>query len=289
MSLCAGWILWALASAAGFAVMAALVRHLSTAFPQAELVFFRNAMALAFLLPLLIKQKVSLRTPCFRLHLVRASAGLAAMYLYFYALARLPLTDALLLNFTSPLFVALFSTLWLHEGWTVSRIVAYMVGVAGLGLLFRPSSAVFSLAGLAGLASGALAGLALTTVKRMASSEPGARIVVWFALMATAISALPLFTSPKLVPQGEEWLWLLAMGLAGSLGQLGLTLAYAQAPASQVAPLGYTSLLFAGLIGYLFWDELPDPVGLAGMLLILTAGLLVSREPVKLEKLGSDH
>lgn len=289
MSLCAGWILWALASAAGFAVMATLVRHLSTAFPQAELVFFRNAMALAFLLPLLVKQKVSLRTPCFHLHLVRASAGLAAMYLYFYALARLPLTDALLLNFTSPLFVALFSTLWLHEGWTVSRIVAYMVGVAGLGLLFRPSSAVFSLAGLAGLASGALAGLALTTVKRMAFSEPGTRIVVWFALLATAISALPLFTSPKPVPQGEEWLWLLAMGLAGSLGQLGLTLAYAQAPASQVAPLGYTSLLFAGLIGYLFWDELPDPVGLAGMLLILTAGLLVSREPVKLEKLESDH
>lgn len=114
----ASWIFWVLTSAVGFAVMAALVRHLSAVLPQAELVFFRNATALVFLLPLLARQGVSLRTECFGLHLTRAGAGLAAMYLYFHALARLPLTDALLLNFTSPLFVALFATLWLRECWT---------------------------------------------------------------------------------------------------------------------------------------------------------------------------
>lgn len=273
------WVLWALISAAGFAGMAAIVRHLSATLPQTELVFFRNAMALLVLLPLLTRQKASLSTSRFGLHLVRAGSGLLAMYLYFYALARLPLADALLLNYTSPLFLAFFATLWLRERWTKTRIAAWLLGVGGLGLVFHPSSAVFSLAGLVGLASGALAGLALTTVKRLAATEPTTRIVTWFALLSTVFSALPLLLGSKVLPQGEQWLWLLAMGLTGNLGQFGITLAYARAPASQVSPLSYTSILFAGLIGYLVWNELPNLLGAAGMLLILAAGILVSREP----------
>ncbi len=273
------WVLGALVSAAGFAGMAAIVRHLSAALPQAELVFLRNAMALLFLFPLLVRQRVSLRTPRFGLHLVRAASGLLAMYLYFYALARLPLADALLLNYTSPLFLAFFATLWLRERWTKIRITAWLLGMVGLGLLFHPSAAVFSPPGLVGLASGALAGLALTTVKCLAATEPTARIVTWFALLSTGISALPLLAGSGVIPRSEEWFWLLALGFTGSLGQLGITLAYARAPACQVSPLSYTSIFFAGLIGYLFWDELPDPLGLAGMFLILTAGVLVSREP----------
>ncbi|GAB6068351.1 pseudopaline transport inner membrane protein CntI [Methylothermus subterraneus] len=276
------WIVWALVSAASFAGMAAVVRHLSAALPQAELVFFRNALALLFLLPLLIKQGVSLRTPCFGLHLLRAGSGLAAMYLYFYALARLPLADALLLNYTSPLFLALFATLWLRERWTRTRIAAWLLGAGGLGLVFQPSAAAFSLAGLTGLASGALAGLALTAVKRMAASEPSTRIVTWFALLSTLISALPLLVGPTLAARREEWLWLLAMGLLGSLGQLGITRAVALAPASQVSPLTYSSLLFAGLIGYLLWGERPNVSEAAGMGLILAAGVLVGREPPSL-------
>ncbi len=272
------WVFLTLLSAASFAGMAAIVRHLSTTLPQTELVFFRNALALIFLLPLLLKQKVSLRTPRFGLHLLRAGSGLSAMYLYFYALARLPLADALLLNYTSPLFLALFATLWLREPWTKTKVTAWLLALGGLGLLFHPSGAVFSPAGWVGLASGALAGLALSAVKKMASTEPAARIVTWFALLSTVISAWPLFLRPVTPPEPEEWVWLAAMGLAGSLGQLGITRAVALAPASQVSPLTYSSLLFAAGLGYLVWGELPTSLELAGMGLILAAGVLVSRE-----------
>ena len=102
-----GWIGFALISAAGFAVMAACVRVAAAELlPQAEVVFFRNFMALIVLLPLLGQHRVTLRTRRFGLHLLRATAGLSAMYFYFFALAHLPLADALLLNYTSPLFVA---------------------------------------------------------------------------------------------------------------------------------------------------------------------------------------
>jgi len=273
----AAWIGFALLSAASFAIMAACVRFASAELPQSEVVFFRNFIALLILLPLLLRNNVSLKTQCFHLHLLRASSGLVAMYLYFYALNHLHLADALLLNYTSPIFITLFAVLWLKESWTLHRRWALGLSLAGIALLFHPSAGLFSLAGVLGLASGAMAGLALTTVKRLSGQDDPVSIVVWFALLSSIVSAVPLFWS-FVWPQGDAWLWLLAVGLFGSLGQLGLTWAYQRAPVTQVSPFGYTSLLFAGLAGFLLWNEVPDILGIVGMILITTAGITVARE-----------
>ncbi|EAU53942.1 DMT family transporter [Mariprofundus ferrooxydans] len=273
----AAWIGFALLSAASFASMAACVRMASIELPQSEVVFFRNFIALLILLPLMQRNHVSLKTEHFRFHLLRAGAGLTAMYLYFYAINGLPLADALLLNYTSPIFIALFAVVWLKEQWTIARRIALAISLVGLALLFRPSAHLFSLPGLLGLASGAFAGLALTTVKRLSATENPVTIVVWFALISSAISALPMLWSFQW-PGHEAWGWLLAVGLFGSLGQLGLTWAYQHAPITQVSPLGYSSLLFAGLIGFFAWQEIPGIPGLAGMLCIVVAGIIVARE-----------
>lgn len=271
------WVMLALMSALGFAAMAVCVRIASQTLPQTEVVFFRNFVALLFLLPLMIRQKVSLKTKNFHLHLLRNVAGLAAMYLYFYALSQLPLADALLLNYTSPLFIVMFAILWLKETFTRQRFIAALIGLVGVSLVFHPSSQIASLAGVLGLASGALAGLALTTVKRLSGRESSISIVAWFAILASIISAIPLFWD-FIWPHGEQWLYLIAMGLFGTLGQVGLTLAYARAPATQVSPLGYASLIFAGIFGFVLWNEAPDVLGLVGALTIIAAGILVTRE-----------
>jgi len=273
----AAWLGFALLSAASFAAMAACVRVASSDLPQTEVVFFRNFIALLMLLPLMHHNHVSLRTKRFPLHLLRALSGLAAMYLYFYALQGLHLADALMLNYTSPVFIALFAVLWLKEDWTLARRWGLGLSLVGLALLFHPSANVVSLTGLTGLASGALAGLALTVTKRLSDTDDPVSIVVWFALIASMVSAIPLLWS-FVWPQGMDWAWLLAVGLFGSLGQLGLTSAYRRAPVTQVSPLGYTGLLFAGLIGFLAWNELPDLMGLGGMLFITAAGIIVARE-----------
>jgi len=273
----AAWIGFALLSASGFAAMAACVRMASAELPQTEVVFFRNFIALLMLLPLLRHNHISLKTRCFHLHLLRAFSGLASMYLYFYALNGLHLTDALMLNYTSPIFIALFAVLWLKEDWTLRRRLALGLSLVGLGLLFHPSAGLLSLPGLLGLTSGALAGLALTTVKRLSGSDDPVSIVIWFALISSSMSALPMLWSFQW-PQGTAWAWLLAVGMFGSLGQLGLTSAYKRAPVTQVSPLGYTGLLFAGLIGFLAWNELPDIMGFGGMLCIAAAGIIVARE-----------
>lgn len=271
------WISFALLSAAGFAAMAACVRIASSHLPQAEVVFFRNFIALLMLIPLMVGQRVSLQTSHFRLHLLRAGSGLAAMYLYFFAVNRLHLSEALLLNYTSPIFIACFAVVWLKERWTIQRATALGVSLLGLALLFHPSAGLASLPGLLGLASGALAGLALTSVKRLSGFDQPLAIVAWFALIASVVSAVPMLWMFRW-PSPETWPWLLGVGLFGSLGQLGLTRAYQQAPVTRVSPLGYTSLLFAALIGYIVWDELPDTAGISGMLCIVIAGIIVARE-----------
>jgi len=234
-------------------------------------------MALLLLLLLLKQQRVSLKTERIGLHLLRTLTGLTAMYLYFYALSHLPLAGAMLLNYTSPLFIAAIATIWLKESWTRPRMLALGLGFAGVLLLFSPSSAIASLAGLMGLASGALAGLALATVKKLSATEPALRTVTWFALLSSLISAVPMLFDFQW-PDATTWGWLIAVGLLANIGQLGLTIAYSKAPATQVSPLGYSSLLFAGLIGYLLWGELPDVWGTAGAVLVTLAGIMVARE-----------
>ncbi|RME84192.1 MAG: DMT family transporter, partial [Zetaproteobacteria bacterium] len=142
------------------------------------------------------------------------------------------------------MFVALIAALWLRERITGARIAALIVGLCGVALLFHPSSAAASAAGLVGLASGALAGLALTTVKRLSSTEPPERIVAWFALLATLMSAAPALYG-FVWPHKAEWLIIAGLGAFGTLGQITMTKAYERAPASRVSPLGYTSLIFA--------------------------------------------
>jgi drug/metabolite transporter (DMT)-like permease len=274
------WVIFALFSAASFASLATCVRIASGELPQSEVVFFRNFIGLLLLVPFAIRQKLSLRTNHLRLHLFRAGAGITAMYLYFYAIVHLPLTDAVLLNYTSPLFVSLFAVIWLKEELSRNRKLSGILGLVGVLCLFHPSSASASLAGLSGLLSGLMTGLALTSVKRLSNTEPGLRIVIMFALLASIYTAIPMLWEFTL-PSGTIWIWLIAIGGFGNLGQLSLAYAYKLAPASQVSPLGYSGLLFAGLIGFFLWQETPDYWMGVGTCIIVIAGILVARERIE--------
>ncbi len=273
------WVMFALFSAASIASMATCVRIASTELPQSEVVFFRNFFALLLLVPFAIRRKISLRTRHLGLHVFRAVLGLFAMYLYFYAVSRLPLADAVLLNYTSPLFVSFFAVIWLKETMTIKRKFAGILGLIGVFCLFHPSSASASFAGFIGLTSGLMAGLAQTSVKKLSHTESGLLIVLLFGFFSSIFSAVPMLLE-FVLPTGRMWLWLLAVGVFGTLGQLGLTRAYALAPASQVSPLGYSGLIFAGLIGFYFWHEEPAQWTVAGTILIVAAGILVARERV---------
>ena len=260
-----------------FATMGGLVKAATVELPNTVVVFLRNFLALVILVPFLFRASGlrSLKTAHFSRHLVRSLSGLGSMYLFFYTLGRLPLAEAVLLSYTSPLFIPLVARIWIGE--PVPPVVrwAVLIGFAGAVLILRPGPGVLRPVALLGLGSGVLMAVAMVSIRRMSDTEPPGRIVFYFSLLASLVSALPL-----------AWAWqtpsLRAMGLLGGiavlavLGQMLLTRGYSFAPAGRVGPFSYANIVFAALLGWICWKETFTLSSGVGTLLICGAGMLIA-------------
>jgi drug/metabolite transporter (DMT)-like permease len=256
--------------------MGAMVKAISVELPNEVTVFMRNVFGLLVLLPWLLRHGgITFRTRILHLHLLRAAVGLTAMYCFFFALAHLHLAEGLLLKMTAPIFMPFIAWLWLRESAPRVALAVLPVGFAGVILVLNPAGD-FNRVALIGLLGGALAALAKITVRRLGRSEPTTRVVFWFALLATLISAIPLTWAWR-TPAPQIWGLLALMGTMGTLGQLLLTRGYAVASAAQVAPLTYFSVVYGAVYGYVFWEETLDITFVAGALLIALSGLLALR------------
>ncbi|MCK7512415.1 MAG: DMT family transporter [Desulfobacterales bacterium] len=137
-------------------------------------------------------RNLSLKTSCPHLHLLRAAAGLSAMYCFFIALKLLRLADAMLLCYTLPIFIPIIEWFWLKEPVSRQTKIAVIVGFIGIALVLKPGFGLFQAAGLVGLASGLLAALAIVGIRRMTVTEPVVRVVFYFTAFGTLVSAIPL-------------------------------------------------------------------------------------------------
>jgi drug/metabolite transporter (DMT)-like permease len=266
-----------LTSALLFAGVGALVKAASVDLPIEVIVFFRNAVAMAFLIPWLqIRHRgLSLRTSCPHLHLLRAASGLGAMYCFFIALKLLRLADAMLLCYTLPIFIPIIEWFWLKEPVSRQTKIAVIVGFIGIALVLKPGFGLFQAAGLVGLASGLLAALAIVGIRRMTATEPVVRVVFYFTVFGTLVSAVPLAWTWQ-TPQGLM-LWVLCgMGVLAIMAQMCLTKGYSLAPAGQVGPFNYGNVVFAALLGWLIWGETLDGLTLAGAVLTCSAGIIAT-------------
>lgn len=264
-----------------FATMGVGIRFVSTELPNEMIVFARNLVGLILLAPWLLRRGIgNVATRVSRLHLLRAIAGVSAMYCFFYALAHLPLAEAMLLKLTAPVFIPVIAVLWLHEQVNALLWVALGIGFAGVVVILDPSlegdPTMVSPIALIGLLGGLLAALAKVTVRRLSRSEPPTRIVFYFALIAGAISAVPLLWAWQ-TPSPVALLWLLGIAISATLGQLALTRGLSLAPASRMGAFGYFAVIFGAAFGWLIWDEQVTLSLVVGSLLIAVGGMLASR------------
>ena len=259
-----------------FASMGAGVKMVTADLPSEMAVFMRNLIGLALMTPLVWKLgHVGLKTGVFHLHLLRAIAGVSAMYCFFYALAHLQLADGMLLKMTAPLFMPLIAWAWLNERLRRTILLAVGIGFAGVILVLNPAGE-FSSVALVGLLGGLLASLAKVSLRRLGRTEPSVRVVFYFALFSTVISLFPMYWHWQ-QPNLEQWSLFALIGITGTLGQLLLTRGYAIAAASAVSPFTYASVLFGAVYGYLFWGETLNLQFMIGALLIFFAGMLALR------------
>jgi drug/metabolite transporter (DMT)-like permease len=265
------------ASALLFTLMGVGVKLSARTLPNTVVVFFRNALGLIFLAPWLLRLGPGgFSTRHFPEHVARGLAGLGAMYCSFYAIGRMRLADAILINYSLPLFVPFVERAWLGEPVPPRLWRGILLGFLGLVVILRPGIGLFQPVALVALCGALFAAVAQVGVRNLTRTEPVTRVVFFFGVIATTVSAAPAALDWR-TPGPAAWLPLLGMGLAATIAQLFLTRAYAQAPAAQVGPFIYSSVVFAGLFDWWLWRVLPDALFLVGALLVCAAGILVLR------------
>jgi len=261
-------------SALLFSLMGVGIREVSLSVNNESVVFFRNLVGVVFFLPLiLLRGFAPLRTQRLPAHLWRTGYGLAAMYCFFYAIAHLPLADAMLFTYSAPVFTPLIARWLLKEPLTKRMLAATAIGLVGVLLVAKPSSALLGSQALIGIAASLLAAFAFVSIRQMSDTEPAFRIVFYFSLFSALISVIPLSWSWQPLSSHDLWL-LLIVGLLATASQIVMSKAYGLAPPGLIGPVAYLAIVFAGAIAWLRWGETPDLGSLIGAGLIFSASLL---------------
>ncbi len=255
------------------AIMAAVIKHLSSELPSEVIVFFRNALGLIILIPMLrgyggIR---GLKTHRIGLHFLRAITGVGAMFCFFYAIANIALAEAILVKMTAPFLLPLVAFFWLGDRINQRTLWAIVIGFCGVAFILRPADGINPIL-LVALLGALLMSIAKVSIRKMADTEPPRRIVFWFGVFSTIISAVPLLWARPL-PLAEHWPWLLVMGILATLAQIAMSTAYQLASPGQVGIYNYTAVVWAALLGWLFWGELLYWTTVAGTVLIIFSGI----------------
>lgn len=273
------------AAAFAMALVGTSVKWATEGLPSPIVVFFRNLFGLLVLIPLITRPGgVSLRTNVLRFHLIRAMFGLLAMYCYFTAIDHLPLGKAVMLNFTSPLFIPIIARIWLKEAITPRIVGAVVLGFAGVAMIeshaFHGTTGHNDVLGsLFGLGSAFFASCALVTLRKLGATEPATRTVFYFALGGAVMTSMPLPWVWR-TPEGwEQWVPLFLSGAMASVAQWLLSKGFALAPAAVAAPVYYLTVPLAAIIGHFAFNDHLDGWTISGGALVCAAGIIVSRPP----------
>ncbi|MEB3754157.1 DMT family transporter [Acinetobacter sp. MD2(2019)] len=267
-------LLCLMTSAFLFSIMGVCIRFASHTVDNATIVFFRNAVGLFIFIPMLLKQGLSfVKTNKLWMHTWRSLVGLTAMYGFFYAIANLKLSNAMVFSYSSPIFIPLIAWLFLKERITKSMIFAAAIGLVGVLFVAKPDQGMFNALSFIGLGACFLSAMAFVTVRALTNTEPPERIVFYFCIFGTIISAIPMYWHWRVFTEGELCL-LIAAGILANISQLFMSYAYSLAPAGQIGPMNYIAIVFAGIWGFIFWHELPDTFSIIGILIIIFAIVL---------------
>ena len=270
---CGRAVLMIILSGLSFSLVAVMVR-LAGDIPIYEKVFFRSVVMLGAMGAVAIRSRENpfARSPRLPLLVLRGVFGTTAMFLYFFAIERLTIADATVLNKLSPFFVAMFAVLFLREKLSKYIVPVLVVAFTGAALIIKPQFSLEALPAMGGLISAAASGAAYTVVRLLRGDEPPYRIVFYFSLVSVAVSLPPMLVG-FVPPVGAQWLYLVGGGVFATIGQIALTLGYHQAPATRVSIYVYAHILFAFLWGLLLWGEMPDALSIVGTVLIILAAV----------------
>lgn len=278
-----------LASAAGFAVMAAAVRlcdDFGAPVSSFQKSFFRNAVALALAAAAFAKSREPrISAPendgggrpfarkALWLLVARSVAGTAGIFGNFYALSHIPVGEAMALNKTAPFFTVLFSWLFLREKPGFRAVFCLVAAFAGVLLVVKPGFRIDgSFASFCGLVGGLGAGIAYTFVRDLGLIGVGSPAIVLFFSAFSCLASVPFMLAGGFDPMTPAQVaTMLGAGAGAAVGQFGVTAAYRYAPSRDIAVFDYAGVVFTAILGYFMFGQIPDALSVAGFAAIFCA------------------
>ena len=262
-----------------FALSDAGVKWLTDDYSVAQILFLRSLVTLIIVIPVMARRdgaSATLRTQRLGAHVVRSLFVIIAVLGGFLSYARLPFADAMAIMMTIPLITAALSVPMLGERVSLRNWAAIGVGFAGALIIVRPGAGMFSSGALFALGASLCFGVFLNQTRRLSVTDSNAAIMFYTtAILTVASGALAAFG--WVAPSGADLALFLAVGVFAGLGQYLMVIAFRVAPSALIAPFDYTGLIWAALLGYLVWRDIPGPHVVLGAVVIVASGLYLAR------------
>ena len=269
-----------------FNLMNAVIRYLSTDIHPFEIGFFRNVFGLVALSPLYFRHGLGvLKTKRIGMHATRAGFNVISMMCFFYALSITPLAQVASMGFTLPIFVTIFAAIFLGERLRARRLAALSIGLCGALIIVRPGTEAMDTGSLIVLAGTALWAISIMVIKSLSRTDSPLTITSW-ASISLAVLSFPIALSVWQMPTLEQFAWLACIGGMGSLGAMATAHSLRLAEATALMPYDFIKLMWAALIGFAVFGEVPSPWTWLGAAIVIAAAIfMIYRETRRKQKL----
>ncbi|GGA55988.1 membrane protein [Pelagibacterium lentulum] len=270
-----------------FVAMSAIIKG-AEGVPVGQLVFFRSFFALIPVLIFLAWRRElveGFKTSRPVGHILRGVIGTMGMFLIFFGLTRLPLPEAITIHYATPLFIVIFSALFLHEKIRLFRWTAVLIGLLGVLIIMWPRLTVFSgdlsamgpetVGAIAAFCACMVSAVAMLMVRTLVKTERSATIVIYFSIVSAVLGLLTIPFLGWVELSLEQTLALVGAGIAGGIGQILLTESYRHAELSTVAPFEYSSMVLSIATGFIVFGEVPTIQMLIGGSIVVAAGIFI--------------
>jgi len=275
-------ILYLLMSSFSFAVMSMFI-SLAGDMPVFQKALFRNLVAVFLSVILLArsKEKFKIRKGSLPGLFARAAFGTIGLVANFYAISKINIADAMILNKLSPFFAIIASIFLLHEVANAHQWFAIVLALFGAVFVVKPSfifgeatlnsDSVFP--ALIGLMGGCFAGIAYTFLRKLSLKGERGTVIVAFFSVFSCLAVIPFIVATYEPVRPVQLVYCLCAGIAACCGQLTITAAYAACPAKEISVYDYSTVIFAAILGMLFLDEFPDKLSILGYIIIIGASV----------------
>ena len=278
-------VLFIIMSAFGFAMMSAFVK-LSGDLPSFQKTFFRNitSFIIAFILILINKESFFGKLENQKILILRSIFGTLGIVFNFYAIDKLVLSDANMLNKLSPFFVIIFSALFLKEKINLKQGLAIIVAFIGALFIIKPQFNFDIIPSLIGVCGAICAAAAYTCLRALGGKEKYYTIVFYFSFFSTIV-ILPFMLMVYKEMSMLQFVYLILAGIFASIGQFGITIAYKYAKAKEISIFDYSNILFSAIISIVLFGVIPDYLRVMGYIIIFAVSLYMFLYNKKLDKI----